>query len=173
MLSRQAFEEIYLKSFPDLMVYGRTFTSNDQLIEDTIQELFITIWQNNHKLQIKSSLENYLLISFRNNLIKKLQAAKKEIRQPIAETSTNTASIEATELKLQQLLIQLPRRQQEVIFLRYYKNKSYQEIAEILNINYQVARNFSYRAIKFLKKHKQKLLSVVLTFLLLLPISSL
>ena len=155
------------------MVYGRTFTSNDQLIEDTVQELFITIWQNKHKLQIKSSLENYLLISFRNNLIKKLQAAKKEIRLPIAETSTNTASIEATEQKLQQLLIQLPRKQQEVIFLRYYKNKSYQEIAEILNINYQVARNFSYRAIKFLKKHKQKLLSVAFTFLLLLPISSL
>lgn len=170
MLSRQAFEEIYLNSFPDLLVYGRTFTSNDQLIEDCIQELFVTIWQKRNKLQIKSSLDNYILISFRNNLIKKLQATKKEIQSSTTETSTNTSAIEATELKLRQLLVQLPPRQQEVIFLRYYKNKSYQEIAEILNINYQVARNFSYRAIQFLKKHKQKLLSLALTMPLLFHI---
>ena len=62
------FEELYLKYYPTLMVYGKTITVDEQIIEDTIQELFITIWQKGENLTIKSSFENYLFVAFRNNL---------------------------------------------------------------------------------------------------------
>ncbi len=45
----------------------------------------------------------------------------------------------------------LSNRQKEIIYLKYYQNLSYEEVSEIMNINYQAARNLLYQAIKSLK----------------------
>jgi RNA polymerase sigma factor (sigma-70 family) len=148
------------------LVYGKTISINEQLIEDTIQELFLKLWQRQENLLIRSSLENYLLVSFRNNLIRKLKTlSTHNLEIDLVDISESNINIEQ-EKKLETYLNQLPTRQREVIFLRYYKNKSYQEIAEMLDISYQVARNFSYRAIKFLKKNMKNLYSLMLALII-------
>ncbi|MCR9286157.1 MAG: sigma-70 family RNA polymerase sigma factor [Bacteroidetes bacterium] len=163
---KKQFEEIYLKYYPILLVYGKTISINEQLIEDTIQELFLKLWQRQENLLIRSSLENYLLVSFRNNLIRKLKTlSTHNLEIDLVDISESNINIEQ-EKKLETYLNQLPTRQREVIFLRYYKNKSYQEIAEMLDISYQVARNFSYRAIKFLKKNMKNLYSLMLALII-------
>ena len=148
------FEEMYLRYFPILLVYGKTITPNEVIIEDTIQELFITLWRKRDRLGIKSSIDNYLFVSFRNNLHRKLK--EMQLKKVAIDNRARTSETEQVghhkEKQLTLLLQELPPRQREVIFLRYYQNKSYQEIAQILGIGYQVARNFSYRAIKSLKK---------------------
>jgi len=170
MENPKEFEVIYLKYYPQLFVYGKSFCAHEQLIEDTIQELFLALWQKQSPLLLTSSLENYLYVSFRNNLIRKLK-----VKQPVLFSDTfNEAELEvedevqsSKEKKLSKLLQKLPARQKEVLFLRYYKNQSYHEIADSLGISYQVARNFAYRAIKFLKKRmKDFQLSDTLPFLL-------
>ena len=145
------------------MVYGKTLTVDESLIEDTIQGLFLTLWNKKEDLTIHSSLENYLFISFRNNLIRKIKnksfvALPEELPEELSEPIPI-----AQQQQLKIWLEKLPPRQKEVLFLRYYQNKSYLEIAEMLGINYQVARNFSYRAIKFLKKNMKRMYGVLLT----------
>jgi len=155
--NKKQFEEVYLKYYPVLLVYGKTIAANEELIEDTIQELFLSLWQKRKSLSIKTSLESYLLVAFRNNLIRKLKTKPTEsLRYNLADYQEPKTYLEQEE-KLKIYLHQLPPRQKEVLFLRYYKNKSYQEISEMLGIKYQVARNFSYRAIKFVKKNLKKL----------------
>lgn len=158
MADRKIFESTYLKYYPVLLVYGKTMTKNEQLIEDTIQDLFTILWEKWDQLAFKTSFENYLFISFRNNLIRKVKA------QPVTLELNSTHGIPREEISnhdrehsLKHFIELLPRRQKEVLFLRYYKNKSYQGIAEHLGIQYQVARNFSYRAITSLKKKMKKL----------------
>lgn len=164
MLDVNKFEELYLKYYPTLMVYGKTITVDEQIIEDTIQELFITFWKKGESLSIKSSFESYLFVAFRNNLIRKIK------QQPTAELNVDLPDKIAepidfeNEKQLKNWLEKLPPRQKEVLFLRYYQNKSYLEIAEILGISYQVARNFSYRALKFLKKNMRRMYGVLMTF---------
>lgn len=170
MENPKEFEAIYLKYYPQLFVYGKSFCTHEQLIEDTIQELFLALWQKQSPLLLTSSLENYLYVSFRNNLIRKLKAQQTVL---FSDTFNETELEKEDEVqsfkekKLSKLLQKLPARQKEVLFLRYYKNKSYHEIADTLDISYQVARNFAYRAIKFLKKRmKDFQLSDTLLFLL-------
>jgi RNA polymerase sigma-70 factor (ECF subfamily) len=54
------------------------------------------------------------------------------------------------------LLIQafdrLSNRQKEVVYLKYYLGLSYDEVSEIMEVNYQVARNLLYLAIRSMKK---------------------
>jgi len=157
MTDRKIFQEVYLRFYPSLLVYGKSITSDEQAIEDTIQELFLSFWQKKEQLVLKASLENYLFISFRNNLFRKLKRNPTvQLHEGILQLPDSKVSYEQEE-KLNKLLELLPAHQKEVLFLRYYKNKSYQEISEILGINYQVARNFSFRAVKFLKKKMLKI----------------
>jgi RNA polymerase sigma-70 factor (ECF subfamily) len=60
----------------------------------------------------------------------------------------------------------LSHRQKEIIYLKYYQNLSYEEVSEIMNINYQVARNLLYQAIKSLKNMLAGPLELFLFFLL-------
>ena len=123
-MDKKQFEEIYLKYYPILLVYGRTIAANEQLIEDTIQELFLALWQKQENLFIKTSLENYLLVAFRNNLIRKLKTKRTEnLEFDLPDFAESKTQLEQ-EKKLEAFLNQLPARQREVLFLRYYKNKS-------------------------------------------------
>jgi RNA polymerase sigma-70 factor (ECF subfamily) len=51
-----------------------------------------------------------------------------------------------------QAIDQLSNRQKEIIYLKFYQNLSYEEVSEIMNINYQVARNLLHQAIKAMRK---------------------
>lgn len=166
MKDQKTFESIYMKYYPVLMVYGKNISNDEQLIEDAIQELFITLWKKREDLVFHSSFKSYLFVAFRNNLIRKVKENKlEEISSDIVEEPLEEKDFE-NEKKLKILLEKLPPRQKEVLFLRYYQNKSYLEIAEMLGISYQVTRNFSYRAIKFLKKKMKNLPLVVLSIAL-------
>jgi len=46
-------------------------------------------------------------------------------------------------------------KQQEIIYLRFYKDLSYHEIADLFNVEIQTARNLISRAIKLLKEDFQ------------------
>jgi RNA polymerase sigma-70 factor (ECF subfamily) len=45
----------------------------------------------------------------------------------------------------------LTNRQKEIVYLKYYQNLSYEEVSEIMKINYQAARNLLYQTIKTLR----------------------
>lgn len=169
MKDAKTFEAIYLKYYPQLFVYGKTIFANEQMIEDTIQELFLVLWQKNRNLIFTSSLEHYLFISFRNNLLRKVKAnpLSNHNLPPLATSEGESDGKLEKEEQLKLLLQKLPTRQREVLFLRYYKDQSYHEIAATLDISYQVARNFAYRAIKALKLKMKKLQFTEMALLLL------
>jgi RNA polymerase sigma factor (sigma-70 family) len=47
---------------------------------------------------------------------------------------------------------QLPARQKEIIYLRIYKGLSYEEISQVMQLNYQVVRNLLSQALKSFRK---------------------
>ena len=64
--------------------------------------------------------------------------------------------------KLQNAMKELTDRQREIIFLKYSKNLSYEEIGEILGINYQSIRNLTHRAVSELRKAMMLILGILL-----------
>ena len=73
---------------------------------------------------------------------------------------------------LQDALENLPTRQKEILFLKYYNGMSYEEIEEILSINYQSIRNHIYRALERLRanlKDEETATPVISTLIILLP----
>ena len=52
---------------------------------------------------------------------------------------------------MQALLNKLPPRQKEVLYLLFYQDMSYEDIATVMQMNYQSARNLVHRALKLLR----------------------
>ena len=48
---------------------------------------------------------------------------------------------------------ELSDRQKEILYLKYYSEMDYEEITQIMDMNYQSARNLVSRAIQKLAKH--------------------
>ncbi|MFT6867070.1 MAG: RNA polymerase sigma factor (sigma-70 family) [Cyclobacteriaceae bacterium] len=159
----------FKKYYSLLFNYGLKISRNEQLIEDAIQDTFFKFWRKKESLAGATNPKAYILKSFRNMLLDRVGSDKKKDRiDPFAfihETESIQDRImeneEASELrkKMDQSLDRLPPRQREIIYLKFYRNMEYQEIADVLGINYQSVRNSVHASIKVLR---QSLLSVVL-----------
>ena len=59
---------------------------------------------------------------------------------------------EALRYRIRHALDQLTPRQREILYLRYFNDLSYEQICELLGINYQSARSQVYQALKVLRQ---------------------
>ena len=157
---KDAFATLFREHYEILTRFGSKFTKDAELLEDCIQELFIELWQAKSQSQVLS-VKAYLLKSLKYKLLKAFRKKGKTL--PLNENADGNfewshesfliAEQESSEKKRRVLgaLERLSSRQKEIIYLKYYQNLSYEEVSEIMNINYQVARNLLYQAIKSLK----------------------
>jgi RNA polymerase sigma factor (sigma-70 family) len=169
-----AYAELYTYYYKHLFNYGRKFTEEVTIIEDAIQEVFITFWICRDKLSGVSSPHSYLLYSFRNSIFKKLKQQRKwhewkEYPQSGPEFSIEAIIISSEmsdewQLRLQSALRALTSRQKEAIFLRFYEGMTYEQVAEVMNITVKAAYKIMARALLQLKE----LLSVPMILLLML-----
>lgn len=175
---REAFTQLYNHHIGDLLTYGYRVTSDRQLIRDSIHDLFLHLWRNRTHLNTTDSIRFYLYRSLRNRIIRNSEKNNQVAIDSahlfgniVGELSFEDDLIAKEELseQLQQLkraIQQLPKRQQEIIQLRYYHDFSFDEIAEMMQINNQSVRNLLHRAISELRRYFIPLSVCMLIYLL-------
>jgi RNA polymerase sigma-70 factor (ECF subfamily) len=157
-----SFVKIFKNYYSKLFNYGCKITTNATLVEDSIQDLFIDLWRTNGKAEVLS-LQAYLFKSFKFKLIKAINKAPKinsfpsqmpEYEFEISHEMLMIINDENRELsqKILNAVKELSPRQKEVIYLKFHQNLNYEEVSEIMHINYQATRNLVYQSIKILKK---------------------
>lgn len=158
---QEAFNQIFRSYYADLKAYGIKISNNEELAKEAIQILFVKIWERREQLGVVHSIKAYLLRAYRRNLIDLLEAEQKRKRQTYPQATFHISPEELSIYRQEQqaqakqitaLLNRLPDKQKEVIYLRFYNQLSYIEIAEILDLNYQTVRNYGVKAMKFLAK---------------------
>jgi RNA polymerase sigma factor (sigma-70 family) len=158
--NKAALAELFERYFTQLYNYGRKICSDEEQVKDCIQDLFLEIWNQNNKMSLLSvrayltkALQYKLIrIKKKSQLIQTFDGNGEEFFELSHETFVIQNEIDTEKVK--QLLTsmqQLPKRQQEIIYLKYFLNLSYEEICSVMNIQYQVARNQISSAIKSLK----------------------
>jgi len=174
--NREAFTQIYNHHIEDLLIYGYRVTSDRQLIRDSVQDLFLHLWRSRANLTDTDSIKFYLYRSLRNRIIRNSEKNNHVaidfanlFENIIGELSFEDDLIANEQLseQLQQLkraIQQLPKRQQEIIQLRYYHDFGFDEIAEMMQINNQSVRNLLHRAITELRQHFLMLLFFLVAF---------
>jgi len=159
--NQQALGELFNRYYNLLVQYGTKITSDTALLEDNIQELFAELWQKGPNQSV-ISVKAYLLQSLKFKLYKAFRDRKKmsivdESSIDLFEVSHENFIVADEEdrekmKKLVEAINQLPARQKEVIYLKIYKGLSYEEVSEVMEINYQVVRNLLCQALKSFRK---------------------
>ncbi|GAB4020238.1 RNA polymerase sigma factor [Spirosoma koreense] len=160
-----AFSWLYQRYVRVLYSYGMKLNRDSNLVEDAIQEMFTDLWRTRSQLAEAQSVRFYLFRSLRRKLHRSLRpedeftqpfsADTERWQPPVASVETDIISGEEIAFQTAQLnawLTELPSRQYEALLLRYYQDFSYAEIAAIMTISEQGARNMVQKALHTLRR---------------------
>lgn len=157
----QAFTAIYNTYFATLYRYGYHIASDDELVKDTIQTLFVELWRAHRTLSPTDSIKFYLLKAMRRQVYRAIR------QQTPAPTGTDTGDTLAfspefdfitlevqqqQQAQLRQAIDQLSHRQKEAITLLYIDGLSYPEIADMMAVQVRTVYNLVYEALERLRR---------------------
>ena len=165
------FDFVFHYYYSGLCAYAERITKNEEVAEDIVQELFITLWIKFDSIQINSSLKNYLFTSVKNrslDYIKKEKTKEKGI-QNISYTikpSENLSIYWFAESELKELidkcLESLPPRCCEIIVMSRFEGFKNQEIADKLGISKRTVELQISNALRQLREDLKNYLPSVL-----------
>lgn len=166
-----ALSNVYFHYYDFLFDYGMRLTSDRQTVEDAIQTEFINIIKARKNITPVKNLPGYLIASFRRQLIHDLNEQRKLVlseemkeeqfdyyKNPEQDRSDQERQ-EAVYSVVKQCIGQLTAKQKEIIFLRFEKEISYEEISEMLNISVESCYKSVYRTIKTIKIQVERILN--------------
>ena len=169
----KSFSLLFEKYYGDLINYGNSFCPFAEKVQDCVQDVFADVWLYRQSLQQPDVVKAYLLSSVRRRI------GRLHERDHIFRKTTTTDSLEflfdfsvehkliddevtaERVLHLNELLNDLPPRQKEALFLRYNHALSVEQIAEMLEVNYQSANNLLYRGLLTLRKEWKGSLPII------------
>ncbi|HEY6902408.1 MAG TPA: RNA polymerase sigma-70 factor [Puia sp.] len=169
------FQTVFRTYYNQLCNYALTFTKDEDVCEDIVQDLFIKVWEQRRGLLRETSIRYYLFTAVRNNCISWLRKEKQQgtVRLTSQESpavtpdySKETAGGEKDERHLiEQAIARLPPKCKEVFLLSRFGKLSYREIASSLGISEKTVENQLGKALKmlraFLKESRASLILMI------------
>jgi RNA polymerase sigma factor (sigma-70 family) len=160
--NKAALEKIYRSEVDYLYNYCRRISTDLDLIEDAVQELFIELWDRRARLGTTTHIRPYLLTSIRRKviyLLKKKGKITNQVDEALAFQTDEAVDAEIIQSEVQKeqsdhisaALETLSKRQREAIYLKFFNESSYEEICDIMEVNYQSARNLVSSGLKKMK----------------------
>lgn len=172
--SQEAYAFMYNKYARTLYNYGYKIAQDRQLTEDCLQDLFLTLLESRERLGRTDSIKFYLMKALRRDIVRRLTAEHR-----FADTGHEVdfrlefhyepswLDRQITQERSEALLLELnrlPARQKEAIFLKFFDNLSYEEVASVMGIEQTSAYKVIYKAIASLQK--RALLDLLLLFVI-------
>jgi len=161
----QAFSSLFMQYYSDLYQYGIRIFNHPDLVKDSIQDVFLRIWEKRSTLGDARNPRAYLIASLRRRLFLNSDLHYAELTDDLMQDMEKKSfSFELSDfmereeisLKLRQVIVQaingLSARQRELILLRFYYKLRYSEIAQVMVVNEQTVRNFMQRILEKLRE---------------------
>lgn len=164
-----ALSRIYFHCYDLLFTYGLKHTADKQVVENTIQNVFMNLITLRKSIGDVKNLTGYLICTFRRQLFLELNKQKKTIlteklpeeqfdffKSPEQDIS-DKEDLEQLHVIIKQCIGNLTNKQQEIIYLRFESGISYEEISEMLHISVDSCYKLVYRSIKTIRSEVGKI----------------
>jgi len=159
---REAFDNLFRRYYPVLTQFGSKICTDREMLEDAIQDLFIEFWQSRSTTPVQS-VKAYFFKALKYKLFRQIRLQNQQSQRtsspdqapftlPHEHFIVRGEEDAQRTRQIQEAIDRLPARQKEIIYLRIYQGLSYEEISEVMSINYQVARNLFYQSVKSLRQ---------------------
>ncbi len=141
----KAFRRFFDMFYARLLQLAYMILNNNEEAEDTILEVFTSVWEKRINLPQIESLNKYLYVLVKNRALDKLRKNKDMIHDALTDTTISKRIVSQNpenillekELleKINQAVLNLPEKCQMVYRLVKEEDHSYQEAADLLNIS--------------------------------------
>ena len=160
---KKSFEQLMKLHYTALFNYGSKFTADAELVKDCIQELFLGLWDRRLRLSTHVNPRAYLIASLRRLLHRKIQSESRFLTYQgtidlsdifelsVEQKQINNESLQLLAKAIAAAIATLPKRQKEVVYLKFFQNLSRYEIAKVMGNNPQTVSNLLQLALKKLR----------------------
>lgn len=159
LISTAEFERIYEKWNRKVYQYALSKTSSTYIAEETVQRVFIKLWNNIFQKKVHVEIEAQLFCIARTTLLDIVKEERK--RQDLLHIKVETDQVptpselyrlkELNEL-YEDIVSRMPESRRKVFMMSRFENLTYKEIAERLSITPKTVENHIALALKVLKK---------------------
>ena len=154
--------KIFEHHYKELYFYGLKLVHVQDLVKDTIQDVFENIWDRRTKMQDVVNIKAYLFVSLRRELLRRVEKLRKEsgfeqvVVEPFVFSDEDFIVKEESDSRMTKVLVkslsQLTERQREAVLLRFNHEMEFPDMAAVLDMNVQSVRNLLFRALEHLRK---------------------
>lgn len=156
---RKAFEELYKRYWSYLLDYAYKSLQSRQKAEDIVQEIFISLYQRRHSIELLVSLKAYLSKALKFKVLNEIRSQivrvtyEKNVFFSANCKNDFAEELEAKELqqKLYKRIQQLPDKCKQTFLFSREENLSYKDISGGLGISVSTVEKHISKALKILK----------------------
>ncbi|MBS0028977.1 RNA polymerase sigma factor [Chitinophaga sp. 22321] len=159
---QDALVDLYERLYFSLVGYGIRICGDVEITKDAINDMFLEIWDQRHKLPPVGNVKAYLFTFLRRKIYAAIRQTKKssEVDGAFADTADHELSYEESivavqtseeiKQKIKRAMATLTPRQKELVQLRYFDGLSMEEVGKRVGITTKTAYNTLGAALKSL-----------------------
>lgn len=152
-----------------LCTYANRFVSLEDA-EEIVQDVMLWLWENKETQMFNTSFSQYLYKTIYHRCINQLTRQQSQLRaetrfyEYMLEMLQDTDFLQTEELKkhISQAIHALPPSYREAFVMHRFENKSYKEIAEILQVSTQTVNYRIQQSLKLLRVSLKDYLPLIL-----------
>ena len=158
--NKSSFERLMQAHYRNLYAYGTKFRKDHEFVKDCLQDLFLELWKNRATLGTTNYVKSYLFKCVRNKIFRTLQKNRWHLQAAqldedyafdvefsIEHHLIREQTLRDTASRFSKVLNTLPKRQKEIIYLRFYQDLEISEIVKVMEINAQSVYNLINKAL--------------------------
>ncbi|AQG80200.1 RNA polymerase sigma factor [Spirosoma montaniterrae] len=160
-----ALANLMQQHYADLFHWGMRLCADRDFVKDSIQEVFLSLWRMQATIAPVANVRAYLLMVLKSRILREI--ARTNAGYTVGLTDDYVFSVEFSadthlideeneiyQLRtIEKLINQLPARQKELIYLRFYQNLSFEQIAEVMQLGRQSVYNLLQKSLNSLRRN--------------------
>ena len=169
----KAFDVLFKELYPGLCRFAQRLLGSMAEAEETVQDVFVNIWQNRKRITLTGSLKSYLYQGVHNLAFNRIEHFKTLKFKPnrtadfkewmeihnsylVEDTFIKTLEAEETSILIKKAIAELPAKCREIFLLSREEELSYEQISERLELSQNTVRVQIFRALVFIREYLTK-----------------
>jgi RNA polymerase sigma factor (sigma-70 family) len=151
--------------YADLFHWGMRLHHEREFVKDCIQEVFVNLWRLQKNTSSVENVRAYLLMVLKNHMLRELGNKHNKLQSSLSddysfsvEFAADYQMIEEEQevyqyRMLEKVMNNLPPRQKELLYLKFYQNLDFEQIADVMNLGRQSAYNLFQKSLNNLRRN--------------------
>jgi RNA polymerase sigma-70 factor, ECF subfamily len=158
---KAALDDLFRSLYAPLCAFATQRLGSLAVAEELVSDVFFTLWDKRHVIEIQTSIKAYLYACVRNECVS-FQRRKQLRTSPMEPDTVMLAAPDSPEEEIffnetngrvVSAIDKLPVQCRQVFLMSRYDGLKYKEIAEILSISEKTVENQIVKALSILRSH--------------------